>query len=244
LKRKDFLRGFGCGVIIAASIIGIAILNTKPTVTDAEIIARAEALGMMTEDQAKEKELDSIKQEAISGSAVASSTGENVSSAGIADESSGGSGSTSSEVSSEPSTFHVSENNGAVATGATIVSSAAVTDDNSEDSKSETIKKSEPEKSTGSADTKDSESVKSTEKTNYQTATTSDTSSASCTLAIKSGMYSEEVSRILASNGIVDSSSKFNSYLIKNGYSDRISVGTYTLKQGMTYAEIARIITR
>ena len=53
------------------------------------------------------------------------------------------------------------------------------------------------------------------------------------------GMTSERVSASLKALGIIDDSAKFNRYLVSNGYSTRIKVGTVELQAGQSYAEIA-----
>ena len=53
------------------------------------------------------------------------------------------------------------------------------------------------------------------------------------------GMTSERVSASLKALGIIDDSAKFNRYLVSNGYSRRIKVGTVELQAGQSYAEIA-----
>lgn len=62
-------------------------------------------------------------------------------------------------------------------------------------------------------------------------------------LTIASGMWSDAVARELQAMGLVDSASEFDQYLIKNGYADRLVVGTFEIPAGASYDEIARIIT-
>lgn len=64
------------------------------------------------------------------------------------------------------------------------------------------------------------------------------------TLSITPGMTSNEAADILASYGIVESGYDFNMYLYKNGYESRLRVGNFQIKAGMSYQEIAEIITR
>lgn len=64
------------------------------------------------------------------------------------------------------------------------------------------------------------------------------------TFTISVGMYSEQVSQRLQELGVVDDASGFNSYLVQNGYSGRIKTGTYTLTAGMSYADVAAIISQ
>lgn len=63
-------------------------------------------------------------------------------------------------------------------------------------------------------------------------------------LSISSGMTSNKVADILAAQGLVDNAYEFNMYLHEHGYSSKLRVGSYQIKSGMSYEEIAQIITR
>ncbi len=63
------------------------------------------------------------------------------------------------------------------------------------------------------------------------------------TITIKGGMTSYPVCQKLQELGVITDATDFDNYLIKNGYANRISVGTHTLKIGMTYEEIAIAIS-
>ncbi len=55
-------------------------------------------------------------------------------------------------------------------------------------------------------------------------------------------MTSEKVSSSLEKLGIVDDWKALNNYIVKNGYAYRIQIGTFTLRPGMSYAEIVSVI--
>ena len=63
------------------------------------------------------------------------------------------------------------------------------------------------------------------------------------TITIKGGMSSYPVCQMLQEIGVIKDAMDFDNYLIKNGYASRISVGTHTLKIGMSYEEIAIAIS-
>ncbi len=48
----------------------------------------------------------------------------------------------------------------------------------------------------------------------------------------------------LYENGMVDSASSFRKYLADNGYAGKLRSGTYTITKGMSYKEIAQMITK
>ncbi|MCM1238831.1 MAG: hypothetical protein NC331_05545 [Lachnospiraceae bacterium] len=66
----------------------------------------------------------------------------------------------------------------------------------------------------------------------------------SVTFVIQSGQSSYTVSKSLAEAGLVEDASEFDRYLEANGYSKRISTGTYEIPVNATEEEIAKIITR
>ncbi len=61
---------------------------------------------------------------------------------------------------------------------------------------------------------------------------------------IRSGQSSYGVSKSLVEAGLVEDALAFDKYLEDNGYSKRISTGTYEIPMGSTEEEIAKIITR
>lgn len=67
---------------------------------------------------------------------------------------------------------------------------------------------------------------------------------AEAVLTISPGMYSESVSAELVRLGIITNQKEFNSYLVNNGYAERIQTGDFKVKADMSYDEIARIITK
>lgn len=64
------------------------------------------------------------------------------------------------------------------------------------------------------------------------------------TLTIVAGEWSSDVSAKLERMGIVKSAKQFDKYLNDNGYSERISAGTYSVSVDDTYEQLARKITK
>lgn len=71
-----------------------------------------------------------------------------------------------------------------------------------------------------------------------------DEQSASVTFEVHLGQSSYSVSKALAEAGLVEDASEFDQYLVDNGYSKRISTGTYEIPLESSQEEIAKIITR
>ncbi|APH04378.1 endolytic transglycosylase MltG [Bacillus weihaiensis] len=63
-------------------------------------------------------------------------------------------------------------------------------------------------------------------------------------VTIKEGMTTSEVSDQLEQNGIIESSGEFDQFLIKNEYHTRVQLGTFEVKKGMTFEQLADAFTR
>ena len=83
-----------------------------------------------------------------------------------------------------------------------------------------------------------------TEKATTEAATTEQMDAKTkATITVSEGMSSETISSLLENAGLVDSASKFNSFLVQNGYDKKLETGSFDISGGMTYEEIARILT-
>lgn len=80
-----------------------------------------------------------------------------------------------------------------------------------------------------------------TEKATEEPAKTSDET---VTIVVDSGMYSEEVAERLMEAGIIDDAYDFNIWLESTGYATALEVGEFQVKKGMSYEEIAKVLTR
>ena len=84
-----------------------------------------------------------------------------------------------------------------------------------------------------------------TEKTTTEATTTEKANTSSkTTITISSGMSSETISSVLADAELVDDASKFNSFLVSNGYDMKLETGSFEFTSGMSYEEIAKILTQ
>ena len=86
------------------------------------------------------------------------------------------------------------------------------------------------EDKTGSGNNKDTESKKKEDKKEE---------SEEITVEIKKGEVCRQLAEELEQIGLVEDAETFRKYMQQIGYDDRIKVGTYTLKRGMTEKEIA-----
>lgn len=63
-------------------------------------------------------------------------------------------------------------------------------------------------------------------------------------LKILRGLVPRDIALMLEKEKIIDDADQFELYLEDNGLSKKIQLGTYELKSGMSYEEIAKIITK
>lgn len=192
MKKKYFVRGLGIGIIFGALIMLAAYMTSgKTSMSDEEIMKRAEKLGMVKESEyvlnpetdtdAVTKPLEELVQE---------------SSARV----------TTTEAATEETTT---------------------------------------EKATTEAVTEET----TTEETTTEQATTeaakdnSKKSGDKATITVSGGMSSETIANLLEDAGLVDSASDFNSFLVQNGYDMKLETGKFEINSGMSYEEIAKILT-
>ncbi len=62
-------------------------------------------------------------------------------------------------------------------------------------------------------------------------------------ITVVRGMTSEDVAYLVKEAGIVEDALALNAFLIRNGYAERLRVGSFELKPGMTQEEIAKRLT-
>lgn len=229
MKLRFYMRGLGIGIIVTALIMGISGKEQVP-LTDAEIKVKAAALGMV--------ESDSLKLTDVAGttpsSAAGTDDGEKTASEGevsggdasVAEDMTTGSG---TEESTETSAEEVAQTATAAATGTPAATQAVTVT---------------PTATVAPTATPTASPTATATPTPAATATPSTASSETVTITIRSGSGSDTVAKQIAQAGLVESASSFDQYLMDNGYSRRISVGTYEIPVGSTEEEIAKIITK
>lgn len=230
MKLKYFLRGLGSGVVVTALILSIAPGGDKETMSDQEIIKRAEQLGMV--QQERDLLAEATKSPTITNEATPMVTG-------------------------EATDKNFTDDILAMATEVAKPSKEAeptkeVTP--TEDAKSEEVTPTKDAKSEEVTPTKEAVPTKAeatVTPTKEPTATPEPDKDATVTpaagekkvITIVSGMWSDQVARELQAMGVVESATDFDQYLIKNGYANRIVVGTFQIPEHASYEEIAKIIT-
>lgn len=221
MKLSYYMRGLGTGIVVTALIMGIAMRNSNaPALTDAEIKAAAEKLGMVESSSLKLSDLSSASDEGNPGESGSSGSGENggeSSRPGSPQES----GSSESEESKSPES---GESGGESSRPGSPEESGS---SESGESGGESFRPGSPEESespgAGESGGESPEIV---------------------TVTVNRGTGSRAICNRLEELGLIENAREFDQYLIDNGYSKRISVGTYEIETGADWETIAKIITK
>ncbi len=272
MKLKYYLRGMGIGIILTAIVMGFALGGRKQTLSDAEIIQRARALGMIeagsgtlsdtgsgkeeedkddasTSDQTLDKEGEEISEEEQQ---EITSSDNAVSEVAEKEEEGEGADSESIDASSQDesnASGQESQSTGSVDNKVALGANETEVSDSSEVStgqKNATDVQNEgankDDASTSDVPTDDASAE--TTKTQDQTQTAEATTASGRMITIPGGMGSDQVAAILYKAGIVDNAVTFNRYLIDRGVDRIIRSGTKTIPEGATYEQVADIITK
>lgn len=231
MKFKYFLRGFGTGIVFTSIVLLVAFVNVdSDSISDKEIIERAKKLGMTEQKESIEDYLSKGKSsDNNTKKDVANQTTEKE---GIKESSKEAD---SNETKKEEKTNQATEQKDTT-------EKQNVTEQTTEKQSTEkkTTQRQTTEKQTAEEQT--TEKV-TTEKSTTEQTTEAAVANKTVTITIKGGMTSYPVCQKLQELGLIANATDFDNYLIKNGFANRISVGTHSLKIGMSYEEIAIAIS-
>ncbi len=219
MKLKYYLRGLGVGIVAIGLIMIITSLNHKQ-VSDEEVVQRARELGMefsTTLNNMNKEESEVVDEETDGETTEAGQEAikENAQ-AEVKEETK------ETETENNVDAALESEDKDAVQGNET---EAANTENNAEATTEET-----------SQDT--------TEETDGNSGTAADGTEEYVVLTISPGDGSDRLSVKAQELGLVESSSDFDTFLISNGYANRLRVGSYEVKVGSSYEEIVAAIFR
>jgi len=238
MKLKYYLRGLGIGIVVTALIMGLISLSKKETLSDAEVIARAEKLGMVQ---------SGVLSEDLGGDSI-----ENQNENQIENNDDGDSVDTLSENTQKPVDLVEPEKpvepveniepEKPVEPVATVEPAEPVVDEKKED-----VKPAEPVVDEKKEDVKPAEPVEPVETVKPADATeVTDNSTAADTVTIKvnGGDGSRTVAQRLKDAGVIDNVEVFDNYLCKNGYDRHITTGNHIIKKDSNYKDIAENLTK
>ncbi|MDD7149042.1 MAG: hypothetical protein PUH86_12055 [Lachnospiraceae bacterium] len=220
MRLKYYLRGLGIGIVVTAVIMGVSAERQKPVMTDEQIIARAKELGM-------------VEQEGI----LAEIAGESVAAVDQTEEAK------AEAPKQEEAKAETPEQEDAKAEAPKQEEAKA------EAPKQEEAKAEAPKQEEAKAEAPEQEEVKAetpkTETADQETAKQETVQkTASVVVSIYPGEGSYTVSRKLAALGLVESADIYDKFLCQNSYDKKLCTGNYTITEGATADEIARILTK
>lgn len=218
MKFKYYLRGAGIGMITATIILAIAFLFHKGTMSDAEVIERALELGMVMDENPQGSTLSDTMDGKQDGQAGAENT---VTDTGISDADTG-----VSDADTVLADTGISDADTSADTGVSDTDTSADTADPDVDV---------DDTDTSAAPEPDTDQQKPKEEKEKEKDTV--------TIVIRAGDVSRIISHRVARAGLVESAEEFNDYLGANDYDNRLRPGTYEIKKGATFEEIAKILT-
>lgn len=228
MKRKYYMRGLGFGILITAILCAVALPNKAKSISDAEVIARAKELGYVKKEEGVTAEdINKIKDnEKVTGTPQV--TGEN-------------------DVT--PPVTDVSEETPGPTPTPDPTPAPPDAPEEPEKPASSTPKPTEKAtpapKATATATPKPTITVVPT-KTPGPTATavpTKTPSSGAYTVTVERGATAQRVADRLEEMGAIADADAFVSYLKKQNLTDFINIGKFTIPQGASHADIAKILT-
>lgn len=234
MNLKYYLRGLGLGIIVTAVILSLS-SNQKEKLSDAEIIERAKALGMientvLTENTVEDQDASNL--EVVLETELSNQSEEE--------------SETKEQITEQT---QVDDNEGAKET-ASAQEVPAETETNLEESAEtgaeETLE--EPVAAEQEEALEESLSIEAEDVLEESTATEDENEQAHETvtdkvLQIVSGDTSYSVAAKLVDLGLVDSTYDYDQYLCQNGYDKKIRTGSFVIMEGATGEEIAQMIT-
>ncbi len=268
-KMRYYLRGLGLGIFLTTLILSLVGIRQK-NMTDEEIMARARELGMVT---ASEISLSTIGNTSTGIGTIVNpeETGESSQEEAQSEEAESGAEESqgSEETAETPETAEETEMVQEAENPETEETTVATEETESTEStdSTESTESTETTESTESTETtENTESTETAETTTEETPVeetpavteepvaqetdseegTTETPSETdqtVTITVSRGSGSETVARSCAKAGLVESASEFDKYLIDNGYSKSIRVGTFEIPMGADLQTIAKILT-
>lgn len=219
MKLRYYLRGLGIGIVVTALTMGIAAGEGRP-LTDAEIRAAAYELGMVESSSLKLTDIQPTPTPAESGKTDSGSKDIDESGETQRGADDGAAGEETPELTPEPTP----------------------TSEGTTEPAPELTPTSEGTTEPAPEPTPTPEATP--ESTPAPEQSSSEESIGTVTITIQSGSGSRTVCNQLAEAGLIEDAGDFDQYLMDNGYSRRICVGTYEIEMGADWEKIAKIISR
>lgn len=216
MKLKYYMRGLGIGIILTTLILTIG----NNTITDEEVIRRANALGMSFKDEEEDK-LDKMlgnngaEEQVVTPAVTITITPSPTN----AEE-------PASELTPTERLTQVPEPTPTLAPVEEKKPTAA------------------PEPTSAAKPTKEQKPTETVKPTTAPKAdiVTKPVSGSKISFTIESGMGSGEVAKVLMQAGVIEDAADFNRYIMKQGQAGNIKIGVFKIKKNASYDEIMKLI--
>lgn len=232
MNLKYYLRGLGIGIVVTALLMGFTLRDTKEKLSDDEIIARAEQLGMVQSSVLS----DDLQQ---SDKTVSQDAVEIVAATPVSEE---------ERIAEAEKNEDISNPTGA---GTENDSSSSITDQKdtaAENNNKETDKTEEDNKEADKKEAEKQEAEKQEaekqEKDKQEAEADNAAVGKTYTIKVNNGDDSMNVANRLQQMGIIKDAAAFDDYLCKNGYDKHLATGSHTVKAGMSDKELAQALMR
>ena len=228
VRFKYYLRGCGAGILVASFIFIITLHVKGGVMTDEKAMARASELGMVMSEESQTSESQSSATQATQIPVTETNTPD-----------------TQRATQKESQTQDAKK---------TETETETQQKDSKKTQESKDAKDTKNTKNTETKDTQSTQKQESTEKKDTKKDTAKDTKkkdeeksseeSENVSITIKSGEVCRQIAQKLKDEGLVQDAEDFRKYMQEHNYAKYIRVGTFTLKKGMSYAEIAQVLTK
>ncbi len=230
MKRRFYLRGIGVGMVLTVVLYSTIIIPGKYELSDEEVMARAESLGMVMEEDVTLPEPSPSGEPTPSGAEEVSTTPE--------------------PTMPEEPTMPPEPTKALTPTPLPTPTDIPEPTDVPEPTKALTptplptpTEKLEPTKALTPTPqptpTEKPEPTNTPEPTPEQGAA----EGKKITISIVKGMWSAQFAKAAQEAGLIDDAEAFDQYLMQNGFASKIRIGTYTFTSGDSYYDIAKKVT-
>ncbi len=236
MRFKYYLRGAGIGVIAATLILSIAFLF-HDNISDEEVIRRAMKLGMVMQENSG----GTLNDNAAPGISSTDLEGGEADADPLTEPPDPNGG---DNAATDPNTPSEGGDGQASDPGSEGSQDQPDTNDNeNQDSQNDNSGKKDTDNKNDNkpADDKSSDNKPADDKSSDDKP---DNHSDEVEIVIESGDVSRMVSAKVFEAGLVDSADEFNSFLGDNDYDNMLQPGTYKIKKGSSFRQIAQILTR
>lgn len=232
MKRKYYMRGMGIGILVTAILCAVALPKKKETMTDEQVIARAKELGYVKDEGGvTADDIDKLKEnEKLTGTPATTKAPD-----------------TTPDVTPEGPTPSPEPTRSAPNAPEQPDKPATPTPAKEKPTATSTPKptatKAPTAKPTATAAPTKAPTKAPTTKPTEAPKATATPEAASYKVTVERGMTARKVAERLESAGAISDSEDFVKYLVNAKLADLINIGTFTIPQGASYAEIGKILT-